>query len=340
LLDRLFRIAIAYFVLDIWTVTARLDPYFIVGPDAFTASPRHPYTPLALPAFYAALHPSVLSFLRSIFGLLGAMGGLVTYVYTFQLLQVFVLAPLATLTGDEESCAHELWQYPSLYGSFTNVLDKGLAGWWGGWWHQSFRMAFRAPTGWMVRQGWFRSRSTAAKLVEGLVAFTLSGLMHSAGGWGSINRMMMTASASSTSSQEGADTGEGTAWPWWSPLLFFLLSYVGILVQNALSRFVIRPMRASSPGSSVVGMLLSQRWLRRLGNLCFTIGWLHATRWALIDDMGRAGLWLYEPTPISPIRLLGLGGLPGESWWRFDREYIPSWWAGRGGNWWESGMRI
>lgn len=45
----------------------------------------------------------------------------------------------------------EAWMNPAdMFGSFEHVLDSGLAGWWGAWWHQTFRVAFQQPGDWLV----------------------------------------------------------------------------------------------------------------------------------------------------------------------------------------------
>ncbi|KAK3394306.1 membrane bound O-acyl transferase family-domain-containing protein [Podospora didyma] len=282
--NRLLHITWSYLVLDIWTLIFRRDPYFILGPGYRTSG--HP-----LPIAFASLPPFALEILRSVAALLGVLGGLFFYLNTVQLLGCL-------LSGDP------LWKYPSLFGSFSNVLDRGLAGFWGGWWHQSFRVGFTGPTSWLARKGYIPPPTTAlpTKIAEAFVAFFLSGLLHSAGGRTAI-----------------PDTGRP-----WGPLEFFLLSFVGVVLQKAVC--AVLPLKEVVP-----------RGWRRTGNLAFVVVWLHLTRWALIDDFCAAGLFLFEPVPVSIVRLLGFS-VSGESWWRWDMEYLPRWYTGA--HWWESGIRL
>ncbi|KAK0618361.1 hypothetical protein B0T17DRAFT_643931 [Bombardia bombarda] len=298
--NRLFHIAWAWLALDIWTVTARRDPYFVLGPDYTTAVPSHP-----LPAALSALPLPLLELVRSLFGLVGILAGLFFYMNCYQLMLCCVLGQ--RLLGVRA----DLWQHPSIFGSFDNVLDRGLGGFWSGWWHQTFRVAFVAPTAWLAGHqkgsgGLLGSMPMLAKVLVLFVAFFQSGLLHAAGGYTSVPETTRV----------------------WYPMAFFLLSFVGIVVQTAVCGVFRRQ----------IGEKVSRGW-RRAGNLVFAALWLHYTRWAVIDDMSRAALWLIEPVPVSPLRLMGLGlGLPGESWWRWDMEYLPTWY--RGAHWWESGIRL
>jgi len=57
------------------------------------------------------------------------------------------LGPLffAGILGRNLICVRrEPWFYPDHYGNYSIVFDRGLAGWWGGWWHQMFRPGFDA----------------------------------------------------------------------------------------------------------------------------------------------------------------------------------------------------
>ena len=183
-----------------------------------------------------------------------------------------------------------------------NVLDRGLAGFWGGWWHQTFREGFVAPARWLVPKG----NKVARAVVQTMCAFLLSGALHAAGGYTSIR--------------------EGTVA--WTPVAFFLLQGAGVLLQAGVCALVKRYVD--------VEKVVLKKW-RRVGNLVFVAGWLHFTAWGLIDDMSRAGLWLFEPVPASPLRLMGFGA-PGEPWWRWGGKNGLRWYTGR--HWWESGFAL
>ncbi|KUI62089.1 hypothetical protein VP1G_09219 [Cytospora mali] len=197
----------------------------------------------------------------------------------------------------------ELWHYPSTYGAFVpNVLDKGLAGFWGGWWHQTFRVAFSAPSAWLARRGYMDPRSGGGRAAAGLIAFAQSAFLHSLG---SVSCLPPSRP--------------------WTPPVFFMLAWAGVLVQAAACG-AARRVTARAPASA-----------RRAGNLVFVFAWLNATQYWFCDDLARAGIWLLEPVPVSFLRALGLGK-PGDSWWRWDWVMWPRWYVGR--HWWESGIAL
>ncbi|KAH8905115.1 hypothetical protein BR93DRAFT_999159 [Coniochaeta sp. PMI_546] len=294
--NRLGRMATAYVLLDVCTVLMLRDPYFILGPD---------YAPHPLPPYLSPLSPHPLSFLRSLIALTAIISALYLVFSLDQVVQ-FLLShshpSLLRLCGPRA----DLWQYPDTFGSFAaNVLDNGLAGFWGGWWHQTFRGAFVAPTDWMVRNGYLPRdrRHPTTRLVGAAVAFVQSGVLHAAGSFTAVSR---------------------TARPG-SPPLFFLGSLVGVGVQAGWDAVLGRVVRERCP-----------RWVRRGVNLGFVVVWLHVTSGWFVDDLCRAGVWLYEPLPFSLLRAVGLG-LPGdEAAWRWDGDVMPRLWAGR--RWWESGI--
>ncbi|GAB1310448.1 hypothetical protein MFIFM68171_00658 [Madurella fahalii] len=323
--SRLVSFALAYAAIDVWTVTARRDPYFVAGPE-YAASAAADGVPQLPPALAALPCPAVaLPLLRNLAALAGVLAALHLYHSPLQLLvccALPALPPLRRLLGPRA----ELWQHPTLFGSFTaGVLDRGLAGWWGGWWHQTFRRGFVSLGRWLLgcvaggdsgggggdgrmRGGKVRVGAVmvvAAVVVETVGAFFQSGLVHAAGG--------MTAVPERTVA--------------WTPIAFFMLQAVGVLGQTAVCSVFRGPIDRFVP-----------RWGRRAANFLFVALWLYFTAWGLIDDMSRAGLWLFEPVPVSPLRMMGLGSLPGESWWRWDGQYGLRWYRGK--RWWESGIRL
>lgn len=273
------------------------DPYYILGPE-FADLNSKPSTstpnPLALPPFLAALPPPLLTLYRSLisfsFIFLGIQSGfLVSQFYAHFSLGPRVLGVRA-----------ELWHHPTPFGAFTsNVLDRGLAGFWGGWWHQTFRAAFAAPSAWLARRGYIDASSARGRAVASLLAFAQSAFLHTLG---SISCLPPTRP--------------------WLPSLFFMFSLVGVMVQTVAAAALRR-----------AGVL--PRWATRAGNFAFVCVWLVCTQHLLNDDLGRAGIYLLDPVPFSFARLLGLGG-PGESPWRLSLMPLPRWYQGR--RWWQSGM--
>lgn len=277
-----------YLALDALSVLMMKDPYFILGPE-YTDSA----VPIPLPPLLAALAPWQLFLYRSTASSSGVLAAIYMMMKLWQLICASILPPILGSRAD-------LWHYPTLFGGFThNVLDRGLAGFWGGWWHQTFRVAFGAPAAWLAGPG-RRPNKTAA----GFFAFAQSGFLHSLG------------SASCLPPSRP-----------WAPPVFFMLSWVGIMLQSTLCGLpAVRRVTGALP-----------RWLRRAGNLAFVSAWLISTQYWMLDDIARSGIWLLEPVPLSPLRALGLGG-PGDHWWRWTWDELPR--LHSGAHWWDSGVAL
>jgi hypothetical protein len=318
--SRLTHFALSYLIIDLLTATMRRDPYFVLGPD-FASHPLHP----KLPDSYARLPLPGLTIplIRNGAAMVGIIAVLHLYVSVLQLMIVFVLPGLLGVRA-------ELWQHPTLFGGLGwDMVDRGLAGFWGGSWHQTFRAGFVAPADWVLsfffprqlhhhhhhhhhdgqqqhhHQHGLRHHKLLRSVLQLVVAFVLSALLHAAGNYTSVTR----------------DTAVV-----WTSALFFLLQGVGVLLQSGTC-YLLRSWMRRLP-----------RWARRAGNLVFVLCWLQATGWGLIDDMSRGGVWLFEPVPVSPLRMMGFG-MPGENWWRWEGESY-GWRWHRGRHWWESGVRL
>jgi hypothetical protein len=289
LYDRLTTLVINYLILDFVGVMMMHDPYFVFGPA---------YTDLghALPPRLASLHPWALHALRSAWSFFGVLSAL-TAVFTLdQLVRVVLLRPLGY------GVRSDLWQYPSIAGGFDSILDHGLAGFWGSWWHQTFRLAFVAPTDWLVSRGYLKPRAESTKAMGSLIAFVESGILHAGGSYTTLPQ----------------------SW-FWMPPVFFLLSWVGIMLQTAFTKYFQKQI-AHLP-----------HLVRRAANLAFVVLFLHFTAWPFLDDLARSAVWLLEPVPISIARALGLGH-PSDHWWRWDRDHFPVWYIGK--TWWETGIGL
>ena len=281
--SRIIAFVTGYLGLDFLSVFMMKDPYFIFGPD-------HPYH---LPGHLQGVHPWLLLAYRQLFGLAGAYWVLASVFAAADLLQYSLLKRLCPGRG-------ELWMFPSLFGSPMQIADRGLAGFWAGWWHQTFRSQFLAPAAYLTKHGYLQRGTPRAALVALLVAFGQSGFLHASGSATSMPRTRL----------------------WRSPLFFFLQA-VGIALQHWLA------LRAKTRFPS------PRRWQARLANLAFTLAWLNLTASVFIDDLSVAGVWLLDPVPASPLRWMGYGHR-GDHWWRWDRDFFPRWHSGR--RWWESGI--
>ncbi|KAG0651113.1 hypothetical protein D0Z07_2876 [Hyphodiscus hymeniophilus] len=273
-----------YFVLDILKTTIMRDPYYVFGPNTY-----------ALPSHLAALTTFQLKLFRQLLNS-------ITVVVALEM--VFMLMPLgmSLLCGPSiVGLRGEAWYYPSTWGPFSNILNKGLNGLWGGWWHQTFRFVFTAPANYLIKNGYVKARSTEAKLSGLFFAFGISGFLHAA----------------------GSVTQFALSHPWQAPT-FFMLQALGILIQTVVCVH-LRSQITQLP-----------KIIRQAGNVIFTWTWLWYTSWLLVDDFARGGIWLWEPLPISPTRALGFGS-GDDSWWCWGDMGI-RWYSGR--HWWDSGIAL
>ncbi len=288
------------------------DPYFITGWDN-----NEGLSPPVLSPDLASLNPALLSLRRTALSFVGVLAALRLACGAGALCLCFLLRPVLGFR------AHP-WHLPTGFGSFGQVLDRGLAGFWGSWWHQTFRFGFEAPARWIFarrcrrhyaeeKRGTEGTRTVTRtvtkmtisdRLIGAAAAFLQSGFIHAAGSYTTIPETM-----------------------WWRPPLFFVLAGVGAALQQ----------QCVAASYSLLGTQRQiPRWVRRLGNLTFVFIWMHMTSWLLIDDFGRSGLWLYEPVPVSLFRALGYGPPGDRRVWRYDSDFLPRWHAGR--HWWESGI--
>jgi hypothetical protein len=273
---------VGYFLLDVLKVIMMKDPYYIFGPNTY-----------ALPPHLQGFSPLALQFIRQIIS---------TSSILVSLEMVFKLCPLGfcLLLGPKVlGLRGEAWYYPTTWGSWSRVMDHGLNGLWGSWWHQTFRFAFSAPSNFLIGNGYVHPHSFIAKVLALIFAFGISGILHSGG---SISQFPKTQP--------------------WHALAFFMLQPVGIVVQLTICS-VLHPYIKKLPRS-----------VRRTGNFLYGFFWLFETGWLLTDDFARGGMWLYEPIPISMLRGLGFGAA-GDGWWCWGHKWI-GWYTGK--HWWESGI--
>lgn len=301
----LLPLVVGYLALDALSVTMMKDPYFILGPE-YRGPAAVPIIPL--PPTLAALPPWLLFTYRCLTSFAGVLAAITVIMKFWQLVCAFALAPVLGTRA-------ELWHYPTLMGGFAhNVLDRGLAGYWGAWWHQTFRVAFGAPAAWLGLAasggsggggaGDSRRRRVISKSLAGFFAFAQSGFLHALG--------------SASCLPPGRP---------WAPPVFFMLSWLGIVLQST----VCGAMRQAGATRAL------PRWVRRAGNFAFVLLWLSATQYWMLDDIARSGVWLFEPVPVSPLRALGLGG-PGDHWFRWTWDELPRLHAGA--HWWDSGIAL
>ena len=283
----LLSFTLGYLALDVLKVTMMRDPYFW----GLTTAP----VPAYLPIFIA----SSSAFTR-IYRLLLSLAGIYTALHT-----IFDLGPLffVGILGPRVIGARgEPWMYPDTSGSYSNVFSKGLAGWWGGWWHQTFRFAFEAPTEWLCKRLGWEKKSQKGKVLGLWVAFGCSACLHG--------------SASSTI--------WGETRPLHEPAVFFLLQPLGIMAQILGAGWLKKMgVRDRMPV-----------WVRGFANFAWTHVWFYYTAPLLTNDLSKGGIWLFEPIPISVLRGLGFG-LEGQGWWCWSWPWF-TWYSDD--KWWRSGL--
>ncbi|KAL8713753.1 MAG: hypothetical protein Q9220_002279 [cf. Caloplaca sp. 1 TL-2023] len=277
LISNLPKFVLCSLTLDILKYITSLDPYFRTAPTD---------TPSPFP------FPRTTRLCISLL-----------FTYT-SLLNILLLGPLvlACLLGPRVLGPHASpWLYPSFFGSWNQIAEKGLAGLWGGWWHQLFRYAFESA-GEFIGGNLLHlpKKSIPGAAVRVTAAFLCSGMLHACASY----------------------TVSGPTRPMRGSFLFFALQPVGIIAQRGLSIYLKKKgYREAIPP-----------WMRRIGNVSFVLAWCWATGPLIADEFASGGVWLYEPLPISLIR-----GVNGEGWWRWGGEWIR--WES-GGRWWQRGLVV
>ncbi|OOQ89819.1 hypothetical protein PEBR_06697 [Penicillium brasilianum] len=295
----LWKFLEGYLLLDCLKVVMMRDSYFR---GIFTSEMPPPF-----PVSYFASIPLFIRFYRCFVSCMGVYVALnfVTSLNPICFLGLSMAFPNAArkLTGAPLDAS---WLYADSFGPFiTSVLDHGLAGCWGRWWHQLFRYGFTATARWILSllpTRW-AAYTRVRRITHILVAFAISGIIHASGSY----------------------TQFAKTHPLSGPFLFFFLQGLAIICENLFKTMVFpRLPLADTP-----------RWVRRSANAVFVFCWLLYLGAFIADDFARGGLWLMEPVPISPIRGLGLAYDKG--WWCWDKPWFRYW---SDGTYWGSGIRV
>ncbi|KIV80941.1 hypothetical protein PV11_08406 [Exophiala sideris] len=298
---------ISYLLLDLLKTTMITDPYFL------GLSPLNSTTPWSWLARLNEVIPFATRFVRLWVSMTGVITAL-TFIFSLSPLFFTIILPkLVGVTTLTKSPLLEPWMYaPFWYPVTTSILQSGLAGFWGKFWHQMFRYGISEPSRVLIEWLKIDKRGQAARMIQLTLAFSLSGSIHTAG---SYTTFSLTQSH-----------------PFSGALSFFFTQGVGVLLQSTLIKFLYRyvPQTRSLP-----------RIVKQSTNLAFVLGFLYLTGPLLADDFARCGIWLFEPVPISILRAAGFGpGGKDEGWWTWYQE--GSKWVGwhKGDGWWDSGLAI
>ena len=292
-----------YLVVDTIKTAVMADPYFWGITAISSPGPSAAY----LPSIITNIAP-LTKLYRLLLSILAVVSAL-SFIFTLSPLFFALLLPLLNLHIYTHTPLLEPLLYPPYWGSFTtSVLDKGLAGWWGKWWHQLFRMGISEPSRFLIEKFSWNLQSQKAKLLQLFTAFAISGTIHAGASYTTFNPESRPLSG---------------------PFAFFFSQAFGILTEQ----FFFKTMGVSN---------LMRSWprpLRRAGTLMYVMAWFYVTGPWLADDFARSGIWLFEPVPVSLLRGLGLGA-EGEGWWCWTGTWA-RWWSGvEGTPWWRKGIAI
>ncbi|KAJ5241339.1 uncharacterized protein N7469_002930 [Penicillium citrinum] len=287
-----------YMLLDCLKAIMMRDPYF--RGTSTVASP-----PFPLPYFEA--FPILIRFYHIFISCMGVYVAL-SFVTSFNPI-CFLGLSLAFPNASRKLTAAPLdasWLYADSFGSFfESILDHGLAGCWGRWWHQIFRNGFTTTAQWILSflPTKLAHNASFKRMVHIVVAFSLSGFIHACGSY----------------------TQFTETHPLSGPFLFFNMQSLAVIGEYIFKTVVFPRLPFSQ----------TPRYLRRTGNAVFTFSWVLFSGARMADDFARGGLWLVEPIPLSPLR--GLGIANGSGWWCWEGAWFRYW---NDGTYWGSGIRV
>jgi len=102
----------------------------------------------------------------------------VEFIFTVgELLFVNILGPSLAGTWGEERA------YSPQYGDLGSICTRGLQGFWGTWWHQMFRSTLVLPTDAVTNKLQVPKKGVIARAIRLVTAFSISGVIHAAGGY-------------------------------------------------------------------------------------------------------------------------------------------------------------
>lgn len=255
-----------YFLIDVLKTLTLYDPYFL------TLSAPPSSSPFPFPSFSRLL---------------------ISVVFTFTTLRaIFLLSPLcACILGPRILGRHaDPALYPPYFRSMRLMATRGLSGFWGGTWHQLFRMPFESAGDFLARclgKGWERGMSKG-KILRLITAFTLSGILHACASYTTLPPTK----------------------PFSEAFLFFAIQPLGILAQRAIIKLIHRQGWQEGIPS----------WVREAASAAYVFVWLWGTGPLLARDFRQNGIWLFEPVPVSFAR----GGR-----WCWGGQWVRWWGKGK-----------
>lgn len=266
--------ALAYLTLDLTSALTTTDPYFTNSKTPlFSPLPQNVQQqkiPTSIPPYI--LHPTLIS--------------LQSYSLIASLLPSLAILPAILSYFSLFPAQFSPHSWPAYFGPPSTFLTRGLAGWWGGFWHQTMRWSVSGPgiavadyLG-LKRGGWARRA-----LVLGS-AFGGSGCVH----------MGLVPPEPVNLDREGG----------WSVGMvrvlvggFFWAQVLGILVEDLFWRVLGRERWEGR----------AWWWLRAVGNVVWLWAWFCCCM-PLLGEAGRQlGWWRHWLVPVSLVK-----GMRGEGW--------------------------
>lgn len=155
----------------------------------------------------------------------------------------------------------EPWLYVERFGPYQAVLEQGVAGIWGTFWHQTFRFDFMSCSKTLLSLGFLGgTQSRWVRLsVQSLVAGALGGLIHAAASY---------TQWTDTNAMSGV-------------CMFFLVQSAGSIVLSILT-FTVLPR---------LGVGRSTPWIK-VANVGIAYVWIFFTFPLLYDEYAKGGMFL------------------------------------------------
>ncbi len=260
----------SYLLLDLAASYVQTDPYFFQPINLNTPFPPSNFTTPTALKLLRLLPPWIIR--ASVFG---------AQLYSSVVL-MFVLPglPAVAIGVLPEEWSPNNW--PSFFGSFSTLTDKGLRGLWGSFWHQTTKQIGSAP-GRAFNQSLGISTSSTAGY-ETLVAFTffLTGVIHI----GLVPPQPLTTEVSVNKIR-------------FYMASFFWVQSIGIGIELLLLR-LFRSINPELPSLVTSALILS--WI---------VAWISITLPLLALPFRELKYWHAYPVPVSPVQgLLGNGWFP------------------------------
>lgn len=270
----------SYLILDTAAFYSHNDPYFTradIGIDSpLVLSPTAPPF-LSLTLQYIPIPPRLL---RS--SALGAQ------IYSTITLGGALGIPLLVLVN-RLGLIPTIWSphaWPLFFGPFSAVLDRGLRGLWGTWWHQTMRYPTSLPGRSLAHSLRIPTRSTKDYALRTLSAFFFSGIIHT----GLVPPQPLYATLPTYQIRL-------------SIALFFWLQALGFGLEMLVSKLA----RQIYPNANAD---ISRTWLAKIATAAWVLAWLCMTLPILGVGLKELGYGRVYPVPVSVWR--GLGGC---GWW-------------------------